>query len=278
MNTGVRCGGALCTSLPCGPCWAWPFRHHLGVARPGDHGVWRPECIPTERARARAHTQGTASIWPGCLCFCVAVQRAPGVCRGSLCPWAWHPRAATPRVSSGPSQGGVPELRGQPAAGGPLGLPARRWGRRPGLPGGQDPGPVPPLLAESPSPVQELPQGHALVLRQPQLVDNLGEERRKKEERQTPRKSETEGRVSVTRRGSAGWGEILRAPRDHPSTAALGSGILRRSWPLNSNLEARKQCITGSSTERNSTSDSRLNTNVPQNWRWNKKCFWTNKN
>ena len=132
--------------------------------------------------RARTH-RGTAGVGPRSLRVCASVQSAPGVYRvcGQPLSVSLAPSGGlTPRVCRRPSQGGVPELGGQPAAGGPLGLPARRQGRRPGLPGGQDLGPVPPLLAESPSPVQELPQGHALVLRQPQLVDDLGEERRKR--------------------------------------------------------------------------------------------------
>lgn len=163
-DTGVRCGAPSPPACPAGH--AGP--HHLGVARPGDHGARRPERIPTERARACTHThthRGNREHLTGLsvlLCGCAeSPRRVSGLPLSvSLAPSG----GLTPRVCSGPSQGGVPELGGQPAARGPLGLPARRWGRRPGLPGGQDSGPVRPLLAESPSPVQKLPQGHALVL------------------------------------------------------------------------------------------------------------------
>ena len=85
---------------------------------------------------------------------------------------AWNHYAVLFCESAGwaTSNGIVPELRRQPAAGGPLGLLqksrllARRWGRRPGLRVVQDLLPVSSLFTELPPPVQELLQGHTFIL------------------------------------------------------------------------------------------------------------------
>lgn len=162
---GHRCAlrGALSTSLPCGPRWASPPGGSMArgprslETRAYPHRTGESVHTHTHRGN-REHLTGLSVLLCGCA---ESPRRVSGLPLSvSLAPSG----GLTPRVCSGPSQGGVPELGGQPAAGGPLGLPARRWGRRPGLPGGQDSGPVRPLLAESPSPVQKLPQGHALVL------------------------------------------------------------------------------------------------------------------
>lgn len=94
-----------------------------------------------------------------------------------------EPRGSQSWACRGPSHGAVPQLRGQPGAGGALGLlqqrrlPAGRRGRRPRLCALQHLPPVACVLAELPPPVQQLLQGRAFVLREPQLVDYLREDR-----------------------------------------------------------------------------------------------------
>lgn len=173
--------------------WAGPARLPTGFpllvytwpgATPGEQGPRPPEPqaqrAPPQnrRGRTRACAQAHAPPAPrASRLFRHRPVRLPWVC-------AARPRRG-PQVEAAsvrdpgipgftrepcPSHGGVPELGGQPATGGPIGLLqegrlfAGRRGRRSGLRVAQDLLPAFALLAELPPPVQELPQSHALVL------------------------------------------------------------------------------------------------------------------
>lgn len=129
---------------------------------------------PRSRARATHGEKGHARAHPRSAAASARSRAARGRCARE---------APGPGGARGPSRAGVPQLGGQPAAGRALGLLhqggllAGRRGGRPGLRGLQEVRPVFRPLAQLPPPVQELLQGGAFVLREPQLMDYLREGR-----------------------------------------------------------------------------------------------------